>query len=121
MSSNDYDDPKLEAEWLSEHRTNVQRYLRDQGVEHGGVASEPEWFLAPYVSIWRIGQMMTRCGRGRWPNDPLQRLEGLGNPREVGKRSRFIAKENFGFDSAEQARKECSPWIWPGKRAESFR
>jgi hypothetical protein len=65
MSSDDYDDPKLEAQWLTEQRDNVQQYLKDQGVQHRGVASEPEWFVAPYVSVWAI-KSIERLGEIGW-------------------------------------------------------
>jgi hypothetical protein len=54
MCSADYDDPKLETEWLAKQRETVMRYLQDEGVRHGGVAPNPDWFIAPHVSIWAI-------------------------------------------------------------------
>ena len=66
MNSDDYDDPKLEAQWLSEQRVNVQRYLQDEGLKHGGVASESAWFVAPYVSVWTIKSMIASAAVGWW-------------------------------------------------------
>jgi hypothetical protein len=66
MSIDDYDDPKLEAQWLSEQRANVERYLQGQGVQHRGVSPESEWFIAPYVSIWTVESMKTPGAIGWW-------------------------------------------------------
>jgi hypothetical protein len=65
VNSADYDDPKIEAEWLAERRQRILGYLEEEGVQHGGVASDPEWFLAPYVSIW-IVESKTRPGAIGW-------------------------------------------------------
>lgn len=66
MSSEDYDDPKLEAQWLVDQRAIVQRYLESQGVRHGGVAPESDWFIAPYVSVWSVESMKTPGVVGWW-------------------------------------------------------
>lgn len=66
MTSADYDDPKLEARWLTEQRANVQRYLHNQGIKHRGVAAEPEWFVAPYVSVWIVNSLRTPETVGWW-------------------------------------------------------
>lgn len=65
MNSADYDDPKLEAEWVAKQRETILRYLQDEGVRHGGVASDPDWFLAPNVSIWVV-ESPTRPGAIGW-------------------------------------------------------
>jgi hypothetical protein len=65
VNSADYDDPKIEAEWLAERRQRILGYLRDEGIQHGGVAADPDWFLAPYVSIWMV-ESMTRPGAIGW-------------------------------------------------------
>lgn len=49
-----YDDPEVESKWLSAQRENVKEYLRTQGVRFRNVPSKPDWFIAPYVSIWRV-------------------------------------------------------------------
>jgi Domain of unknown function (DUF4826) len=66
MNSDDYDDPTLEAQWLSEQRNNVQSYIQNEGVQHGGIASEPEWFVAPYASVWTIDSMVAPGVIGWW-------------------------------------------------------
>jgi hypothetical protein len=32
MTSVDYDDPKVQAQWLSEQHDSVERYLQEQGL-----------------------------------------------------------------------------------------
>lgn len=54
MERIDYDDPRIEAHWLTEQREVVVAYLSGQAVSHGGIPTAPEWFVAPYVSIWRV-------------------------------------------------------------------
>ena len=54
MSAIDYDDPIIEAAWLAGQRTCVTDYLGRQGITHGGLAEAPDWFVAPYVSLWRV-------------------------------------------------------------------
>ena len=66
MDSNDYDDLKVEARWLAKQRDSVQRYLQDEGIRHRGVAFDPAWFLAPYVSIWMVASMRTPDDIGWW-------------------------------------------------------
>jgi hypothetical protein len=66
MSNDNYDDPELQAQWLAERRANVERYLRTEGVRHRGVAAKPEWFVAPYVSVWTVESMKTPGGVGWW-------------------------------------------------------
>jgi hypothetical protein len=50
----DYDDPEVEAQWLKEQHATVKHYLDREEVRHRGVASAPEWFLTPYVSVWKV-------------------------------------------------------------------
>jgi hypothetical protein len=66
LESDDYDDPELEARWLVEQRGNVERYLEGQGVQHGGVAAEAAWFVAPYVSVWTVRSVATPSPIGWW-------------------------------------------------------
>src|SRR6516162_8423168 len=66
MSNDDYDDPRLEADWLANQRETVSKYLQDQGVRHRGVAPDPDWFLAPHVSIWTVESMKRPGSIGWW-------------------------------------------------------
>jgi hypothetical protein len=66
MSSEDYDDPKLEAHWLAEQREILDHYLQAEGVQHRGVAPEPEWFIAPYVSVWTVESVKIPGVVGWW-------------------------------------------------------
>jgi len=54
MPALDYDDPKVEGEWLSEQHANIERYLQEQRLRHGGVTRAPSWFVAPYLSVWIV-------------------------------------------------------------------
>jgi hypothetical protein len=65
-SSPDYDDPEVEAQWLANERSTVERYLQDQGIRHNGVASEPIWSLAPYVAIWEVEELYAPGTVGWW-------------------------------------------------------
>jgi hypothetical protein len=49
--SDDYDDPALEGEWLSQQRQNVLDYLTKEEVSNGNDL-ESQWCLAPYVALW---------------------------------------------------------------------
>jgi hypothetical protein len=66
MSSADYDDPQVQARWLTEQRENVERYLQREEVRHRGVSLLPDWFLAPYVSVWRIESTKKPGSVGWW-------------------------------------------------------
>jgi hypothetical protein len=66
MSGDDYDDPTREAQWLVEQRANVERYLKSECLLYCGVASESEWFLAPYVSVWIIESLRVPGAIGWW-------------------------------------------------------
>ena len=54
MNPDAYDDPKLEAAWLSEQRAHAGEYLRNERVPCGAVADRPAWHLAPYVALWPV-------------------------------------------------------------------
>jgi hypothetical protein len=45
---------RAEDEFLRETRRRVVEYLTREGVPHGGVAKEPQWFLHPSVSVWAV-------------------------------------------------------------------
>ena len=66
MIGDNYDDPVLEAKWLAEQRTNIQRYLERESVLHGNVAPEPEWFLAPCISVWTVESLKIPGAPGWW-------------------------------------------------------
>lgn len=60
------DDPAVEARWLDEQRSVVEDYLKHERLQHGGVAELPDWFLAPYVSIWRVVSPSHPPATGWW-------------------------------------------------------
>ena len=49
-----HDNPKAEANWLRKQRDQSVGYIEKQGIKHRGVSEEPEWFVAPYVSLWTV-------------------------------------------------------------------
>jgi len=49
-----HDNPKAEANWLRKQRDQSVAYIEKQGIKHRGVSEEPEWFVAPYVSLWTV-------------------------------------------------------------------
>ena len=77
-----------ESSWLSQRRDELMRYLERQGLEHGAIAPEPYWFVAPHVSIWGIGSLKAPGRVGWWavcgdhPTDYVS-SGGLTRPREV--------------------------------------
>ena len=50
----DWDDPAVQDQWCAEVRSHVEAYLKDEKVEHGRIAEEPTWFVAPYVALWAV-------------------------------------------------------------------
>lgn len=71
----DYDDPEIEAQWCAQRRQEIDQYLRNQGVTHGGIGDKPAWHVAPYVSIWAVASAGAPQEPGWWaisgdlPND----------------------------------------------------
>ena len=61
-----YDDPELEAEWLQKQKDQIEAYLIKEGIEHGAIAEKPDWFVAPYVYIWRIAGYNKPKNTGWW-------------------------------------------------------
>jgi hypothetical protein len=84
----DYDDPEVEAKWLSERRFEVAEYLQGEGVIHGKIAEEPAWYQAPYLSLWAIESFERPGSQGWWvisgdlPNDYVS-VSKAGSPREA--------------------------------------
>ncbi|MCK5940788.1 MAG: DUF4826 family protein [Planctomycetes bacterium] len=62
----DWDDPEVQDRWCAEVRGDVETYLRDEQVEHGRIADEPSWFVAPYVSLWAIESRSRPETVGAW-------------------------------------------------------
>lgn len=84
----DYDDPEIEAQWLTERRAEITHYLQREGVEFGQVKEEPAWWVAPYVSIWAIESKNNPDSVGWWgisgdlPNDYVSANKAK-DPREA--------------------------------------
>src|SRR4051794_1440413 len=51
----DYDDRQIEERWCAERREEVIAYVVRERVTHYSVQRDPGWFVAPYVSVSRIG------------------------------------------------------------------
>jgi hypothetical protein len=91
----DYDDPAVEEEWCQERRSEVEAYLRGQGVDHGRIGEWPAWHVAPYVSVWAIESKARPDWVGWWvicgdlPTDCISSA-GAKCPREA---VRAIAEE----------------------------
>jgi hypothetical protein len=86
MSADVYDDPELEAAWLSEQREVVLLYLSGQGAKHGGLPDEPAFFVVPYVAIWAVNSRKFPGSIGWWavsgdlPTDYVSST-GIGDAR----------------------------------------
>lgn len=97
----DYDDPKVEAQWCAERRQEIAGYLRNEGVAHGRIGDEPAWHVAPYVSVWAIESASTPEALGWWaisgdlPNDYVSATNAK-DPRQA---VRSIA--NFWLEAAQ--------------------
>ena len=66
MQDLDYDDPIIESKWIAQQHKIILEYLESQKIKHRGVPDQPDWFLAPYVSIWRVMSMKYEGSIGWW-------------------------------------------------------
>src|SRR5207245_11544469 len=87
MNSDAYDDPKVEAAWLTEQRKHADQYLREQRVPFGRVADRPAWHLAPYIALWpvlgpRTGEIQYWVIVGDLPADFLS-ADAAAQPRRA--------------------------------------
>jgi hypothetical protein len=90
-----------EDAWLAERRKEVARYLANERLEHGCIALEAAWCVAPYVSLWQIESLKSPRRIGWWaicgdhPTDYIS-ANDLDEPREVlranGERWRKLAR-----------------------------
>jgi len=62
----DWDDPAVQDQWCAEVRGHVATYLEDEKVEHGRIAEEPTWFVAPYVALWAVESAGRPGAVGAW-------------------------------------------------------
>ena len=62
----DHDEPRKDSEWISKRRAELLGYLRREGVRHGGLPLKPDWFVAPYLSIWRVLSLKAPGATGWW-------------------------------------------------------
>jgi len=85
MADIDWDDPEIEAQWLSERRTIAEQYLREQKVPFGAIEADPAWAAVPYVALWRVlgprsGEPTFWTITGDFPTDFLP-TDGAATPR----------------------------------------
>lgn len=66
MNSDVYDDPDVQLRWITEQRKEVIDYLNGEGVCHGGIPDEPDWFFVPYLAIWRVMSLKAPGIAGWW-------------------------------------------------------
>ncbi len=87
MTDPDYDDPEIEASWISGTRSRVGEYLSRQALKYGPVGDWPAWHVAPVVSVWAVQSLNCR-GVGWWvitgdlPTDYVH-AAGIESPREA--------------------------------------
>lgn len=52
--------------WLRVQREELQAYLGGEGVVHGGIAPEPDWYEPDVLAIWSVQSGATPERRGWW-------------------------------------------------------
>lgn len=117
----DEDDPRKESEWISKRRTDVLGYLRREGVRHGGLPLKPDWFVAPYISIWRVLSLKAPGRTGWWAicgDVPTDYISSGGLKDARGAMGAFAAhwKEVAGYMLRGEAHPESKtgdPNDWP--------
>jgi hypothetical protein len=88
MNSDIYDDPDVQARWITKQRKLVIEYLNREGVCHGGIPDKPDWFLVPYLAIWRVLSLKATGMAGWWaisgdvPTDYIS-SGGIADPRSA--------------------------------------
>ena len=88
LSMPDYDNPEIEAQWCTERRDEVTKYLQGEGLVHGGIGAEPAWHVAPYVSVWTVESRLAPGTVGWWaicgdmPSDYVS-ADQAASPREA--------------------------------------
>ena len=66
MESLNYDNPKNEARWLNEQRKVVKDYLDKEEIRLVEILKMPIWFVAPYVALWKIGDLKSAKQNSVW-------------------------------------------------------
>jgi hypothetical protein len=119
MGVNDPAGPAPEADWLRRERERVLGYLAGEGVRHGEVALRPDWFVLPYVAIWRVASAAMPHAVGWWvisgdvPTDYVS-SRGLRGPRDA---MRAIAR-SWQAVSGSMLRGEPHPDVSIGRSAD---
>ena len=55
-----------DAIWIHEQHEAVIAYLERQGIDHGGLPETPEWFVSPYIAIWKVMSPKAPGAVGWW-------------------------------------------------------
>lgn len=81
-------DESNEEKWIEDQRALVEKYLRQQGVDHLGVGDYPAFHVHPYLALWAVqskkapGQVGWWCCSGDLPTDCISSRDGR-HPREA--------------------------------------
>lgn len=59
-------EPDADVAWMQRQRAAVEAYLAAEGVAHGGVAAEPDWYEPDVVAIWPVQSAATPGALGWW-------------------------------------------------------
>lgn len=110
-----YDDAAQEEKWCDERRTEIEGYLKTEGVSHGRIGEWPAWYVAPYVSVWAIESKARPDWVGWWvicgdlPTDYIS-ADAIKHPRDA---MRSISKRWLEV-SADMSRGEEHPTVCLG-------
>ena len=80
--------PDSEEVWIEAERKHAENYLREQRVEHLGVAEYPAFHVHPYLALWAVQSKRSPGSVGWWvvsgdvPADYISSSEGR-HPREA--------------------------------------
>ncbi|HET7621962.1 MAG TPA: hypothetical protein VFK39_08670 [Gemmatimonadaceae bacterium] len=101
MDADEYDDPGRLAGWLDGQRRVVLDYLERQETRHGGVSSEPSWFVAPHTSLWSVTSGA--------------RTDAIGVVIALGRITKFAADRYFRAGEEPLVAGSASHWRSPSR------
>jgi hypothetical protein len=55
-----------DADWLTGQRKRLLEYLATELPDHGPVPDFPDWYVSPYVAVWRVGSVRAPRMVGWW-------------------------------------------------------
>ena len=62
----DWESPEVQGRWCVDLRAHVEAYLQDEKYEHGRIAEQPTWAIAPFVALWAIESKDQPEAVGAW-------------------------------------------------------